>query len=226
MRRFRADSFAVWRRWLEQASAEPVDDAELKAGLERIRGFFEAELAAAELTWNDVPKQPNSWGPGMRTQLGDLGLAPLYDTFFAAHSNYVHASWHELRTFHLEAGVDGSHRVSLEFGGPGPPALYQLAAVVVRACADYARAGPGHRSGGDRSGRGLDRRGAGDRWQRVPRIHAADRARVRRRRLNLTAGSARQRRQLHPAKGRTPSCLRSRRRTNESSASAELGSRR
>ncbi len=48
---------------------------------------LDEELAAAELSWDDVPSRPNSWGPDMRQRFDSLGQGWLYRTLFVSHSN-------------------------------------------------------------------------------------------------------------------------------------------
>lgn len=143
-KRFRADSFVTWRKLL--AVTKPAGDATLDGIAERVERHVERELAAAGLTWEDIPKQPGSWGRGsFRQRLADLDMEGLYLTLFATHSYYVHGSWHELRTFHLRTEESGLHLDST-YGGLAPPTSYEAASASVRAACDYVNLMPVPRS--------------------------------------------------------------------------------
>jgi hypothetical protein len=134
LRRFRADSFAYWRKQLQRMrSPEVQEDKTMRSMRERTEQHVAFELSAAGVGWDDVPEQSNSWGPDMRQRCGQLGLSWVYPAYFASHSSYVHPSWHELRTFHLACDGD---LVQLEstFGGMVPVAGYVLARLVAEAC--------------------------------------------------------------------------------------------
>lgn len=140
-RRFRADSFAHYRIQLEAMVAGDDEDETLRELRERVRRHAEHELAAAEITWEDVPRRANSWGPNMRQRCEQLKIAWVYNPFFASHSSYVHPSWHEVRTFHLD--VEGTTaRLSETFGAMSPTAAYVLAQVVTEAAASVTYALP------------------------------------------------------------------------------------
>lgn len=139
-KRFRADSFVTWRKWLE--TTEPTGDSKLDRIASRMRRHIENELSAASLTWADVPKASGSWGRGsFRQRLADLNLERLYLVLFATHSSYVHGSWHELRTFHLKTEGDGLHLDST-FGELGPPTSYEVTIASLEAASDYVKAMP------------------------------------------------------------------------------------
>jgi hypothetical protein len=141
-KRFRADSFVTWLKWLEQTADETDTDPQADALAARLEVHIEAELTAAGLTRADVPKRTGSWrGGNFRARLADLDLEHLYLIFFSTHSYYVHGSWHELRAFHLHAEADGLH-LDETYGGLSPPAAYEIAIVVFDAVADYVRAMP------------------------------------------------------------------------------------
>jgi hypothetical protein len=132
-RRFRADSFAYWRGVFAQMSeASDEDHVERQIRL-KLEATVDRELDAAGVTWDDVPRRTNSWGPDMRQRCRDLDQEWLYESLFSSHSSYVHPSWHELRTFHLKS--DGG-RVNLDptYGGMAPSTGYVLARVVAESC--------------------------------------------------------------------------------------------
>jgi hypothetical protein len=139
-KRFRADSFVTWRKWLETTGA--TGDSKFDGIAARMKRHIENELAAAGLAWADVPRQPGSWGRGsFRQRLADLDLEGLYLVLFATHSYYVHGSWHELRTFHLKTEDDGLH-VDSTFGELGPPTSYEVTIASLHAACDYVKAMP------------------------------------------------------------------------------------
>jgi len=139
-KRFRADSFVTWRKWLETTTA--TGDAKLDGIAVRMKQHIETELTAAGLTWADVPKRPGSWGRGsFRQRLADLDIEGLYLVLFATHSYYVHGSWHELRTFHLKTDGGGLHLDST-FGELAPPTSYEVTIAALQAACDYVRALP------------------------------------------------------------------------------------
>lgn len=136
-RRFRADSFAYWRRQLDQMRATTSADEVEQRIAQRLERHVEAELRAAGVGWQDVPRRPNSWGPDMRKRCDALGQSWVYDAFFASHSSYVHPSWHELRAFHLDSSGDGL-ALDASYGGMAPIAAYVLARLVAEACGEAA----------------------------------------------------------------------------------------
>lgn len=139
-KRFRADSFVNWRKWLETTTA--TGDASLDGIAVRVQQHIESELSAAGLTWSDIPKQPGSWGRGsFRQRLADLNIEGLYLVLFATHSYYVHGSWHELRTFHLKTEGGGLHLDST-FGELAPPTSYEVTLASLQAANDYIKAMP------------------------------------------------------------------------------------
>jgi hypothetical protein len=139
LRRFRADSFVFWRRWRERAEASDVDeDQAMRATRLRIEQKIDRELSAAGLTWEEIPKRMNSWGPGMRERCEQLGRGWLYSSFFSGHSSYVHPSWHELSALHLTR-VGHLGRLDVTFAGIAPVAAYKLTRISVEACAAAAR---------------------------------------------------------------------------------------
>ncbi len=137
-RRFRADSFARFRRVLEDMDAsKAAEDEPSRIMREAVERHIEAELAAAEIGWDDVPKSPNSWGPKLRQRFEDLDQESLYEMLFVLHSSYVHPTWHEIRAFHL-ATEDGHVRLDNSYAGMAPIAAFVLARLVVEACRDAA----------------------------------------------------------------------------------------
>jgi Family of unknown function (DUF5677) len=75
-KRFRADSFVTWLKWLEQTADETDTDPQADALAARLEVHIEAELTAAGLTRADVPKRTGSWGGGnFRARLADLDLS-------------------------------------------------------------------------------------------------------------------------------------------------------
>lgn len=139
-KRFRADSFVTWRTLLGRIT--PTGDEILDATDDRLRRQITEELAAAGLTWDDIPARPGSWGRGsFRQRLDELGLGELYDLLFATHSSYVHGSWHEIRAFHLKTSEVGVE-VDLTFGEVAPTTLYEVAKITLDAAVDYTRAMP------------------------------------------------------------------------------------
>jgi hypothetical protein len=138
-RRFRADSFAYWRVQLDAMEAESArEDATMRAAREQAHAHIEGELGLAGLTWEDVPRTPNSWGPDMRQRCAALEQEWIYLSFFASHHNYVHPSWHELSTFHLRTDDGGVLRLAPEFAEIAPIAAYVLARAVCEAASDAA----------------------------------------------------------------------------------------
>jgi hypothetical protein len=134
LRRFRADSFAYWRKQLEhmQSSAAQEDDT-ARSVRGRVECHVNHEMGTAGIAWDDVPRRSNSWGPDVRQRCEQLELDWIYRAFFASHSSYVHPSWHELRTFHL-AGEGRVVHLDSTFGGMQPLAAYVLARLVAEAC--------------------------------------------------------------------------------------------
>lgn len=132
-RRFRADSFAYWRTQLASMQSRASDHDPTVA---QLSAHIEKELRGAGLTWEDVPKAPNSWGPDMRQRCVALGQEWIYTSFFASHHNYVHPSWHELSALHLTFD-DERFRLAPSFAGIPPITSYVLARVVCEA-AGYA----------------------------------------------------------------------------------------
>ncbi|WP_183343651.1 DUF5677 domain-containing protein [Conexibacter arvalis] len=133
-RRFRADSFARWRAWLQRAAATSEDGTarQLRQGIEN---HIAAELKAAGLSWDDVPSRPNSWGPDVRRRFEDLDQYWLYEALFVSHSTYVHPTWNELRAFHL-ASAEGELRLDSTYAGIAPIAAFVLSRLVAEACLD------------------------------------------------------------------------------------------
>lgn len=139
-KRFRADSFVTWRKWLD--TIKPSGNAKVDGIASRMKQHIENELTAAGLTWADIPKQSSSWGRGsFRQRLADLNCEDLYLVLFATHSYYVHGSWHELRTFHLRT-EDGGLHLDETYGAVAPPTLYEATAASLQAACDYVRAMP------------------------------------------------------------------------------------
>lgn len=130
-KRFRADSFASFHgiRNGPHGATTVVRDGVL--------AHIDRELAAADLTWDDVPAKPNGWGPNVRQRFEALDQTWLYDALFVSHSNYVHPTWHEIRAFHLRTDADGMHLETTR-AGMMPPAALLLTRLVVEACQDAA----------------------------------------------------------------------------------------
>jgi hypothetical protein len=135
-RRYRADSFASRRRWLDEAAADERGDAAMDATLAKVTAHTEAELVAAGVEWDDVPRRPHSWGGSLRQRMIDLDLERDYTSFFAGHSNYVHGSWHEIRAFHVQATPDG-YRLDPTFGELSAPSSFATAREAFAACESY-----------------------------------------------------------------------------------------
>jgi hypothetical protein len=74
----------------------------------------------------------------MRQRGAALDQEWVYDALFASHSNYVHPSWHELRTFHLST-ADRKVQLDLTYGGITPIGAYVVARLVAEACAAAAK---------------------------------------------------------------------------------------
>lgn len=141
-RRFRADSFARFRRVLEDGYAsKATEDGPSRIMREAVEKYIDSELAAAEISWEDVPKRPNSWGPDLRQRFKDLDQEGLYETLFVSHSNYVHPTWHEIRAFHL-ATENGGIGLDYSYAGMAPIAAFVVARLVVEACRDTVAALP------------------------------------------------------------------------------------
>jgi hypothetical protein len=137
-RRFRADSFARFRRVLEDGHASKANEDDASHVMrESVERHIEAELAVAEIEWDDVPKRPNSWGPDLRQRFDDLGQGWLYEALFVSHSNYVHPTWHEIRAFHL-ATMNGCLSLDHSYAGMAPIAAFVLGRLVAEACGDAA----------------------------------------------------------------------------------------
>jgi hypothetical protein len=130
--RFRADSFAYWRQQIEEMRSDVEDDVG-RATRENLKRHVEGELRAAGLSWADVPKRTNSWGPSMRQRCEALGKGWIYDALFASHSSYVHPSWHELRTFHLGTEAEGV-QLDATYGGIAPVVAYVVTQLAAEAC--------------------------------------------------------------------------------------------
>jgi hypothetical protein len=139
LRRFRADSFAHWRREVERMRrAEGREDEVSQTTRALVEAEVEGELSAAGLTWEDVPPRTNSWGPDLRQRCEPLDRGWVYDTLFASHSAYVHPSWHEIRTFHL-ATENGRLVLDPTYGGIAPIAGYIITRLVAEACLSASR---------------------------------------------------------------------------------------
>jgi hypothetical protein len=132
-RRFRADSFVFWRRQLQRMDlAVAGGDLSSTEISERLRSKIELQMAQAGVSWDDVPQRSSNWGPNVRQQCEQLGLEWIY-SLFSGHSSYVHPSWHELRTFHLQTDGDG-FQLDPTFGGMGPIVGYILGRLCAEAC--------------------------------------------------------------------------------------------
>jgi hypothetical protein len=137
-RRFRADSFAYWRKTIERMnSAAEIEDGSSGGTRKGVKNHVAGELRAAEVRWEDVPSAPNRWGPNMRQRCEALDQGWVYDALFASHSSYVHPSWHELRAFHL-ASEAGRMRLDATYGGMAPISAYVVARLFAEACSAAA----------------------------------------------------------------------------------------
>jgi hypothetical protein len=132
-RRFRADSFAYWRKELERMRSQmESEDPVSRATREKVEHYIEREIGASGVRWEEVPRATNSWGPDLRQRCQELDEEWVYDGLFASHSNYVHPAWHELRALHL-ASQAGALRLDGSFGGIAPPTAYVVARLVAEA---------------------------------------------------------------------------------------------
>ena len=140
LRRFRADSFAQWRRELarmQQVGSGSEDDVQ-RLTRQKVEEQVGHELLAAGLSWDDVPAIPNSWGPDLRQRCQAFDQEWIYHSLFASHSAYVHPSWHEIRAFHL--ATDGEALVlDMTYGGMAPGVGYVVSRLVAEACGATAR---------------------------------------------------------------------------------------
>lgn len=135
-KQYRSDSFVYWRKVLAHESF--ADDAgEGSHGQLAAREHIERELAVAGLTWGDIPKSNNSWGPGMRQCFDALDRGWMYDALFVSHSSYVHPSWHESRAFHL-ADDDSGIRLDSACANLAPISAFVLTRLALEAVRDAA----------------------------------------------------------------------------------------
>jgi hypothetical protein len=134
-KRYRAEAFVAFLRTAEKVD-EDTEDPVLRGTGERITEILASELRAAGLEREDVPKRTGQWAGTLRQRFETLGESGLYDAFFATHSDYVHGSWHELRTFHLRS-VEGGYALDLTYGGLTPSAMYETARLVLQTIDDY-----------------------------------------------------------------------------------------
>ena len=145
LRRFRADAFAYWRGQVAKIQQQDnVDDEVMHATGELVRRHVETELQAADVTWDEVPKRVNSWGPDMRQRCDQLGIDWIYDALFASHSHYVHPSWHEIRALHVVRRADAPGRVDLDYtyAGMNPLTGFIVARLIAEAARDASEALP------------------------------------------------------------------------------------
>jgi hypothetical protein len=137
-KRFRAEAFVALLRTAEKIDevADDPDDPVLRSTGELVTGILTRELDDAGLERADVPRRTGQWAGTLRQRFDTLGESGLYDAFFATHSDYVHGSWHELRTFHLRS-VEGGYALDLTYGGLTPSAMYETARLALQAVDDY-----------------------------------------------------------------------------------------
>lgn len=103
---FRAAGFAAWRK----AAKIRVDDPEARDRHipEALACHLERQLAASDLTWDDVPARSNAWGAGgLRNRMNDLGIGDKYESLFGYASDAIHCSWRELSELHLTHRPEG-----------------------------------------------------------------------------------------------------------------------
>jgi hypothetical protein len=134
-KRFRAEAFVALLRTAERVDEEAEDPVLRRTG-ELVTEILARELRDAGLEKADVPKGTGRWAGTLRQRFEALGEGGLYDAFFATHSDYVHGSWHELRTFHLQS-VEGGYALDLTYGGLTPSAMYETARLVLLAVDAY-----------------------------------------------------------------------------------------
>jgi hypothetical protein len=134
-KRFRADAFVALLRAAEKVEPDRKDPVVRGTG-ERVNEIVARELHDAGLEPGDVPRRAGQWGGTLRQRFEALDESGLYDAFFATHSDYVHGSWHELRTFHLRSAESG-YELDLTYGGLTPPAMYETSRLVFRAVDNY-----------------------------------------------------------------------------------------
>ncbi|MGH9646685.1 MAG: DUF5677 domain-containing protein [Bryobacteraceae bacterium] len=116
-KRFRAEAFVALLRTANKVD-EDVEDPVLRGTGNLVTEILARELRDAGLEKGDVPKRTGRWGGTLRQRFEALDESGLYDAFFATHSDYVHGSWHELRTFHLQS-VEGGYALDLFARGLG-----------------------------------------------------------------------------------------------------------
>ena len=134
-KRFRAAGYRTFLRILEKVDADHADPV-VKGTGERVVDIVTRELLAAGVERDDVPNRSGRWGGDLRQRFEELGETGLYDVFFGTHSDFVHGSWHELRTFHLRMTPRG-YELDLTYGGLTPSAMYETSRLVFRAIRDY-----------------------------------------------------------------------------------------
>lgn len=134
-KRFRADAFVALLRAADEVEPDHPDPI-MRATGRRVCETVTRELRDAGLERSDVPRRAGKWGGTLRQRFEALGESGLYDAFFATHSDYVHGSWHELRTFHLKTTGRG-YELDLTYGGLTPSAMYETSRLVFRAIGEY-----------------------------------------------------------------------------------------
>ena len=134
-KRYRAEAFVALLRIAEQVD-EDAGDPVLRGAGDRVTDILARELRDAGLDKADVPRRTGQWAGTLRQRFEQLEETGLYDAFFATHSDYVHGSWHELRTFHLQS-VEGGYALDLTYGGLTPSAMYETARLVLQAVDNY-----------------------------------------------------------------------------------------
>lgn len=137
-KRFRADSFVFFRQSGAYAAEGTEADDELAA---LIREEIDERLALAGLTWDDVPRRDQSWGPNLRQRFEALGLETFYSMLFKSHSAYVHPTWHELSALHLKREGDG-YELAYSYAEMMPIGAFVIAQIMAEAVFDAARALP------------------------------------------------------------------------------------
>jgi len=135
-KRLRAEAFVILLRTANKVGDEDVEDPVLRGTGNLVTEIVARELRDAGLERGDVPKRTGQWGGTLRQRFEALDEDGLYDAFFSTHSDYVHGSWHELRTFHLRS-VEGGYALDLTYGGLTPSAMYETARLVLHAVDDY-----------------------------------------------------------------------------------------
>jgi hypothetical protein len=120
---------------LENVDTDHADPIAKGTGV-RVADIIERELREAGVEPGQVPKQAGRWAGSLRDRFEGVAEEGLYDAFFGSHSDFVHGSWHELRTFHLRMTPRG-YAVELKYGGITPSAMYETCRLVFATLRDY-----------------------------------------------------------------------------------------